>query len=325
MLEIRHLRSLVALADCGTLSRAAERVHLTQSALSHQLRWLEQHYDTAMVVRSGRILKLTAAGERLVQLGRDVVAHIQAAERDVAAVSHRPSATLRIALECHTCFDWLLPVMHVFRRDWPTVQLDLVSGFHSNPLELLEDGEADLIVGAVQRAHKGVAWYPLFRYEILAVLPPDHRLRARRFLRPGDFADEPLITYPVPDDRIDVIRQVLRPARVTPRRRTTELTLAILQLVASHQGIAALPNWGIADYVARQQVLGRRIRKNGLWSDLYAATTKSLAGEPYLEDFIATARRECFATLSGIVSIPEPARNTPLRKGLAARAQRPRR
>jgi LysR family transcriptional regulator for metE and metH len=220
-------------------------------------------------------------------------------------LSHKPSATLRIALECHTCFDWLLPVMHVFRRDWPTVQLDLVSGFHSNPLELLDDGEADLIVGAVQRARRGVAWYPLFRFEILAVLPTDHRLRTRQSLVARDFADETLITYPVPDDRLDVIRQVLRPAGVAPKRRTTELTLAILQLVASHQGIAALPNWGIADYIRREQVLGRRIGKNGLWSDLYAATTKSLAGERYLEDFIATARRECFATLSGIVPIPK--------------------
>src|SRR4051794_35683945 len=114
MLEIRHVRSLIALADCGTLSRAAERVHLTQSALSHQLRWLEDHYQTPMVTRSGRVLRLTAAGERLVQLGRDLVAHIQAAERDVAVLSQRPSAKLRIALECHTCFDWLLPVMHVF-------------------------------------------------------------------------------------------------------------------------------------------------------------------------------------------------------------------
>ena len=303
MLEIRHLRSLIALADCGTLSRAAERVHLTQSALSHQLRWLEEHYRTPIVARRGRSLTLTRAGERLVALGRDLVTEIQAAERDIAALAEQPAATLRIALECHTCFEWLLPVMHVFRRDWPTVQLDLVSGFHSNPIELLEDGDADLIVGSDQKARRGVTWYPLFRFEVLAVLPTDHRLRSKRYLAASDFADETLITYPVPDDRLDVIRHVLRPARVTPRRRTTELTLAILQLVASHQGIAALPNWGIANYVNREQVLGRRIGRAGLWSDLYAATSRTLAGQAYIEDFIATARRECFATLEGIVPI----------------------
>jgi LysR family transcriptional regulator for metE and metH len=303
MLEIRHLRSLIALADCGTLSRAAERVHLTQSALSHQLRSLEEHYKTPIVTRTGRSLALTPAGERLVALGRDLVVEIQAAEREIAGLSGKPAATLRIALECHTCFEWLLPVMHVFRKDWPSVQLDLVSGFHPNPIELLEDGEADLIVGSVQRPRRGITWYPLFRFEVLAVLPTDHRLRAKPYLVASDFADQTLITYPVPDDRIDLIRYVLRPARVTPRRRTTELTLAILQLVASHQGLAALPNWGIADYVKREQVLGRRIGKHGLWSDLHAAISPALRGEPFVEAFIATARRECFATLNGIVPI----------------------
>lgn len=303
MLEIRHLRSLIALADAGTLSRAADRVHLTQSALSHQLRVLEQHYGTRIVERDGRGLKLTRPGERLVALARSVVGDIQAAEREVAKLTHRPSGTMRIALECHTCFDWLLPIMHVFRKDWPEIELDLVSGFHPNPLELLDDGDADLIIGSQQKARRGIAWHALFRFEVLAVLPTDHPLRAKRYLAAKDFANETLITYPVPDERIDLIRRVLKPARVQPRRRTTELTLAILQLVASHQGITALPNWGVAHYVNREQVLGRRVGKQGLWSNLYGATTTAIARQPYLLDFLETARRECFAHLEGIVPV----------------------
>lgn len=302
MLEIRHLRSLIALADAGTLSRAAERVHLTQSALSHQLRWLEDHYGTPIVERDGRLLRLTQAGERLVELARGVMEQIQAAERDVVKLAHKPSGKLRIALECHTCFDWLLPIMHVFRKDWPEVELDLVSGFHPNPLELLADGDADLIIGSQQK-RRGIVWHPLFRFEVLAVLPTDHPFRTKRYLVAQDFANETLITYPVPDERIDLIRRVLKPARVRPHRRTTELTLAILQLVASHQGIAALPNWGVANYVNREQVMARRIGRSGLWSDLYGATTPEMARQPYLQDFLETARRECFATLEGIVPV----------------------
>lgn len=303
MLEIRHLRSLIALADAGTLSRAAERLHLTQSAMSHQLRALEDLYGTAIVERNGRLVKLTAAGERLVALARGVVEQIQAAERDVIKLAHKPSGKLRIALECHTCFDWLLPIMHVFRKDWPEVELDLVSGFHPNPMELLADGEADLIIGSQQKPRRGMTWHPLFRFEVLAVLPTDHPFRSKRYLLPQDFAGETLITYPVPDERIDLIRRVLKPARVRPHRRTTELTLAILQLVASHQGLAALPNWGVANYVNREQVLARRIGRRGLWSDLYGATTGATARQPYLRDFIETTRRECFANLRGIVPV----------------------
>jgi len=303
MLEIRHFKSLIAIADCGTLSRAASRIHLTQSALSHQLRALETHYRVRLIERGARSVTLTRAGERMVAAARTVVEEIQAAERDVARLAHQPSGSMRIALECHTCFDWLLPIMHVFRKQWPEVQLDLVSGFHPSPLELLADGEADVVIGSPQKRRRGVAWHPLFRFEVLAVLPTDHRLRAKRYLAAEDFATETLITYPVPDDRIDLIRQVLKPAAVKPRRRTTELTLAILQLVASHQGVAALPNWGVASYVNREQVLGRRIGKTGLWSDLYAATTTAMSKQPYLQDFLETARRECFASLDGIVPL----------------------
>jgi LysR family transcriptional regulator for metE and metH len=303
MLEIRHLKSLVAIAECGSLSRAAARVHLTQSAISHQLRALEGHYGVRLLERGTRAVTLTRAGERMVAAARAVIDQIERAERDVTRLAQKPSGTMRIALECHTCFDWLLPVMHVFRKDWPEVQLDLVSGFHPSPLELLADGVADVIIGSPQKRRRGVAWHPLFRFEVLAILPTDHRLRSRRYLAAQDFADETLITYPVPDDRIDLIRHVLKPAGIKPRRRTTELTLAILQLVASHQGVAALPNWGVASYVNREQVLGLRIGRTGLWSDLYAATTTAMAKQPYLRDFLETARRECFANLEGILPL----------------------
>src|SRR5258706_2779480 len=119
MLEVRHLRTLIALAEAGTVSRAAERVHLTQSALSHQLKALESHYGVAMVKRHGQSVQLTEPGRRLVTLGRTVVNEVQTAERDLAKLARTPAGTLRIALECHTCFDWLMPIMDAFRKRWP--------------------------------------------------------------------------------------------------------------------------------------------------------------------------------------------------------------
>ena len=303
MIELRHLRSLVAIAEAGTVSRAAERVFLTQSALSHQLKALESHYGAPMVRRHGQSVKLTEAGSRLVALARTVAGEIQAAERDLARLARRPAGALRIALECHTCFDWLMPIMDEFRKHWPEVETDLVSGFHPNPLGLLAADKADLVIGSEHSPRRGVVHHPLFRFEILAVLPTDHRLRARRYLTPADFADEVLITYPVPENRIDLIRRVLKPAGVRPKRRTAELTIAILQLVASRRGVAALPNWGIKNYVDYEYVTARRIGRHGLWSDLYAATTAATARQPYVRDFLETARRACFEKLDGVVPV----------------------
>jgi LysR family transcriptional regulator for metE and metH len=303
VIEIRHLRSLIALADAGTVSAAAERVFLSQSAVSHQISALEAHYRTPIVRRQGQSVMLTPAGERLVTLARAVIEDVLAAERDLSKLTVKPSGALRIALECHTCFDWLMPIMDAFRQDWPEVELDLVSGFHSHPLSLLAQDKADLIIGSEHKTRRDVVFHPLFRFELLAVLPIDHRLRAKRYLNPADFADDTLITYPVPEGRIDVIRRVLKPANVRPKRRVTELTIAILQLVASHRGIAALPNWGIRKHADLEYVIARRIGKNGLWSNLYGATSASMARQPFMRDFLETTRRTCFAKLEGVVPV----------------------
>jgi LysR family transcriptional regulator for metE and metH len=306
MLELRHLRSLIALAETGTVSRAAERVHLTQSALSHQLKALEERYGSPVVKRHGQSVKLTESGQRLVALARSVMGEVQSAERDLARLARSPARALRIALECHTCFDWLMPIMDVFRKEWPEVELDLVSGFHPNPIALLADGKTDLVIGSENKPRRGVVFHPLFRFEVLAVLPTDHPLREKRYLSAGDFAGETLITYPVPEERIDLIRRVLTPAGVHPQRRTTELTVAILQLVASRRGVAALPNWGIKNYVDYKYVIARSIGRNGLWSNLHGATTAEMARQPFIRDFLETARRECFSRLDGVVPVQLP-------------------
>ena len=304
MIELRHLRTLAALAETGSVSRAAARVHLTQSAVSHQLKALERHFGTPMLRRQGVALELTDAARRLVGLSHTVLEDVRAAERDIAQLAEPQSGSLRIALECHTCFDWLMPVMDAYRPSWPTVELDLVSGFHPDPLGLLESDEADLVICSERRKKRAVTYFPLFRFEILAVLPVGHALARRKVLEAKDFAGETLITYPVPEERIDLIRQVLRPARVRPERRTAELTIGILQLVASRRGIAALPSWGLASYLEHDYVVARRIGAGGLWSDLYAATSPALARRAYVRDFVATAQARCFATLKGLVPLP---------------------
>lgn len=300
MLELRHLRSLVAIAETGKLAQAAAHVHLTQSALSHQVRALEQHYGVTLFERTSAGLRYTSAGERLLKLARQTLAAVDEAQRDLARLKGDAGGELRIALECHTCFDWLMPVLDEFRGRWPEVEVDLVAGFHADPVGLIRDGKADLVVGSQKPKGRDLAVMPLFRFEILAVLPIGHRLRGRRRIEAADFEGETLITYPVPEDRIDVISQVLKPAGVRFKRRTAELTVAILQLVASRRGVAALPNWGVKNYVELDYVVARRIGAGGLWSDLYAITPRSLAARRYTADFVSIIRARCAAGLKGI-------------------------
>ncbi len=300
MLEIRHLRSLLAIADYQNLSAAAERVHLTQSALSHQIRAIESHFGVALFDRTPQGLKPTSACARLLTLARGVLPQIGDAERDLFRMKSATGGELRIALECHTCFDWLMPVMDEFRRRWPEVEVDLVAGFHPDPLSLMTSGKADLVVGSKPAKLRGVTVWPLFRFEILAVLANEHRLARRKFVGAADLAGETLITYPVPEQRIDVIREVLSPANIHLKRRTAELTIAILQLVASRRGIAALPNWGLRNYLENDYVVGKRIGKEGLWSELHAIMPKAKAQQSFVAEFIEIVREQCAAQLDGI-------------------------
>jgi LysR family transcriptional regulator for metE and metH len=300
MLEIRHLRSLAAIAETGKLAHAAERVFLTQSALSHQIRALEEHYDIVLFQRTAHGLRFTPAGQRLLDLATEVLAALQKAERDLIRLKSDQSGELRIVLECHTCFDWLTPVMDGFRRAWPEVEIDLVAGFHSDPWRLLHEAKADFVIGGLPEKMHGLQHAPLFKFEIMAVLPPDHVLQAKPYLLATDFANETLLTYPVPEERIDVIRHVLKPASIPFERRTAELTIAIMQLVASRRGLAALPSWGIQSYLEHQYVIAKPITKKGLWSELYATGTADIMARPYAQDLVRIIRDTCAEKLSGI-------------------------
>ncbi len=301
MIELRHLRSLAAIEQTGKLSEAAARVHLTQSALSHQVRALEDRYGS-LFERTAKGVTFTSAGLRLLELAKSTLDNVALAERDIERMRDAGSGELRIALECHTCFDWLMPVMDRFRKLWPEVELDLVAGFHSDPMELLADGRADVVIGSRPPRRKGIAVVPLFRFEILAVLPVDHALRSRQYLEARDFAGETLITYPVPENRIDLIREVLKPARIRFKRRTAELTVAILQLVASRRGMAALPSWGLGNYLEHDYVVGKRIGRNGLHSDLYATGAASLMGRHYASEFVEVIR-QCARDLPNVTML----------------------
>lgn len=301
ILEVRHLRTLVALRDSGSLVRAAQLLNLTQSALSHQIKLLEDRYGQPLFERKSVPPQFTAVGERLLALAEAMLPQVEGAERDIARLVLGQGGQMRIAVECHTCFDWLMPAMDAFRTRWPEVELDIVSGFHADPVGLLHQGRADVaIVSEVDADEAGVDYHALFGFEIRALLANTHPLVAKPHLVAQDFADQTIITYPVPDEMLDLIRQVLEPAGVRPPRRTTELTVAMLQLVASGRGVAALPLWAVQSYLDRGYVTARPIGDKGLRGELHAACLPSLSAKPYLQDFVQVTRETSFVTLKGV-------------------------
>jgi LysR family transcriptional regulator for metE and metH len=303
MIDLRHLKTLAALRDAGSLVEAAERVHLTQSALSHQIKDLEERLDCSLFIRKTKPITFTAAGQRLLTLADDILPMIKTAERDIARLAGGEAGRLNICIECHSCFDWLMPTIDHFRHNWPEVEMDLSTGFSFQPLPALARGDIDLVITSDPEPRNGIIYEPLFSYESLLGLSRQHRLVARKFIQPEDLTDETLITYPVDTNRLDLFSRFLDPAEVEPAEiRTAELTVMMVQLVASGRGVAALPNWAMHEYLERDFIQARPLGEKGLWCTLYAAIREDQQNSDFMTDFLTTARDVSFKTLKGIRS-----------------------
>lgn len=300
LLEIRHLRTLLAIEETGSLSRAAEVLCITQSAVSHQVKALEDYYGEALLFKQAGQTRFSLTGQRLLELGRGVLTQFDQAELDIQQLKDGAGGPLRVAVECHTCFDWLMPSMDVYRQRWPEVELDIVSGFHSDPVALLHSGQAELAIVSDTCEEEGIVSRALFQFEMVGVVPVDSQLASKKYLLPDDFEGQTLLSYPVPDDMLDVIKHFLAPAGVKAKRRNSELTVALLQLVASGRGISALPAWAVKPYVERNYVAQVRLGKKGLTSRLYAALPQSLDHKPYTMDFIEVMKDTSAKHLQGI-------------------------
>ncbi|MCY3811072.1 MAG: LysR family transcriptional regulator [Gammaproteobacteria bacterium] len=304
--ELRHLRTLAALRDTGSLVEAAERVALTQSALSHQMKDLEDRVGCPLFIRKTKPVRFTSAGRLLVELADEVLPRLRAASAALVRLAGGDRGRLSMAIECHSCFEWLLPAIDAYREDWPDVELDIASGFSFEALPALIRGDLDLVVTADPMAGTELAYLPLFSYEARLALAKTHPLASRDWIAPADLESETLITYPVSRSRLDVFTRFLDPHGIEPERtRTAELTPVMVQLVASGRGVCCLPNWALYEYTTRGAVASCSLGEEGIWPNLYAAVRTEQRDTPYIAAFVTLAKQMCFKTLVGIVPADE--------------------
>ena len=291
-LEFRHLRTVRAIHQAGGLARAAEMLNMTQSALSHQVKGLEDQAGVELFVRRSKPLRLSAAGFRMLRLAERILPEIEALEEDFRGLRSGKTGRLHIAIECHACFEWLFPVLEKFRHAWPDVDVDIRAGLAFEALPALLREEVDLVISSDPVKLPGVVFNPLFDYEPLFVAAAANPLTQKAEIEAEDFRDQTLITYPVARDRLDVFTELLTPAKVEPRsQRQVELTAVILMLVGSNRGVAVLPDWVLravnsnADYVTLP-LAGRPVKR------LYAATREEDATRPFMAHVLRLGRSE---------------------------------
>ena len=291
-IEFRHLRTIRAIHAEGGLARAAEVLNITQSALSHQVKGLEEQVGVELFVRRSKPLKLSAAGHRLLKMAERVLPEVDALEAEFDGLRTGKTGRMHIAIECHACFEWLFPVLEQFRKAWPDVDVDIRPGLAFDALPALQREEVDLVVSSDPEEIDGVDFTGLFDYEPVFVASSQHQLAEREFIEAEDFRGEMLITYPVERARLDVFSQLLMPAKVEPRAvRQVELTAVILLLVASNRGVAVLPDWVVREVRYHSDYVTRPLTKNGMTRRLYAATRADDTTKPFVAHLLGLARR----------------------------------
>ncbi len=292
-IEFRHLRTIRAIHECGGLARAADRLHITQSALSHQIKGLEEQAGVELFVRRSKPMKLSPAGQRLLRLAEQVLPQLEATLAEFSGLRDGNTGRMHIAIECHACFEWLFPVLEGFRKVWPEVDVDIRPGLAFDALPALQKEEVDLVVSSDPADIPGIEFVELFDYAPVFVASAQHPLAAKRFVDAADFSDQTLITYPVDHARLDVFSQLLTPAGVEPAAiRQVELTAVILLLVASNRGISVLPDWVVREVKYSSDYVTRPLTKAGITRRMYAAVRTDDRDKPFMRELIDLARIE---------------------------------
>ena len=292
MLERIHLAVLQEVEKQGSLTAAADKLCVTQSALSHSMKKLEQQLGTAIWLREGRSLRLTQAGQYLLAVAGRVLPQLDLAEERLRQFAQGERGSLRIGMECHPCYQWLLKVVSPYLAAWPDVDVDVKQKFQFGGIGALLGYEIDVLVTPDPLHKPGLRFEPVFDYEQVLVVARGHALAQAPYAKPGQLAQEVLITYPVATDRLDIYTQFLLPAGITPRRhKTIETTDIMLQMVASGRGVAALPRWLVQEYATRMDVVPVRLGPKGIAKQIHLGMREADLAIEYVQDFISQARK----------------------------------
>lgn len=286
-----HLEIIRAIDRLGSVTAAAESLYVTQPALSHSIRKLEDSLGLKIWNREGRSLRLTQGGEHLLAVANRLLPQFERAEQQLQQFAQGERGTLRIGMECHPCYQWLLKIAAPFLDAWPDIDLDVIQKFQFGGIDALYGHDIDILVTPDPLKKQGLLFEPVFDYEQVLVVGKDHPLVKVKHVDPEQLADEILITYPVSVDRLDIYSRFLTPAGVIPKRhKLIETTDIILQMVACGRGVAALPRWLVKEQQARFEIFPVRLGKAGIDKQIFLGLRKKETEIDYMSAFVEIAR-----------------------------------
>jgi LysR family transcriptional regulator for metE and metH len=278
--------------EVGSMTAAAEKLNLTQSALSHTMKKFEEQVGTPIWQRSGRRLVPTQTGQYLLAVANRLLPQLQHADLVVQHFAKGEKGRLRIGMECHPCYQWLLSIVEPYLADWPAVDVDVKQRFQFGGMAALFSQDIDVLVTPDPLEKPGVTFIPVFAYEQVLVVSEQHPLAKEPFISPQQLCSETLLTYPVEKNRLDVYSQFLTPAYCQPaRHKSIEDTDIMIQLVAANRGVCALPRWLVDDYQSRFAIRPVSLGVKGIRKHIHLGFRDGEDALDYVSAFFDLAQR----------------------------------
>lgn len=283
-LEIKHLRSICTIAETGNMTKAAERLFVSQSALSQQLKDIEGKLGVDLFFRTRKSMILTPIGKKLLESAKQVIMTLEDAELEIAKIVSGDRGELKVGIQCIFCFKWLPGVIKVFQKKFPNIELEI--GSSSNLAQELESKKYDCIITAGSVQDDNYAYAPLFADQMVCIMSEDHPLSGQSCIQVEDFCRFSLISHREKGAN-RFYQLVLKPRGLEPKRfMTVGQPHAIVEMVASGFGLSVFPRWALNSSLETNGITARPITKDGLPATWWAASLKNTQPPVFQQEFV---------------------------------------
>lgn len=291
LLEVRHLRLVRALADEGGPTRAAARLHITQSAVSHQLAELEGRLGVALFARVRRRLTPTAAGERLIGEARTLLGELARVERELHRAGEPRRVALRVVVETFTAYGWLPRVAAALARELPHVDVRVAIEATREPVAALIRGALDVALVSSPVHDRSLVATPLFDDEWAVVLAPGHPLARRAWISAKELGGQALFAQDAPRSDVERLRDLVSAERARmPRVSLVPLTELMVAFVRAGAGVGLMSRWAARPYAERGEIVCVRLTREGLAERWVAVTRRDAKAPAYVQRFVELTR-----------------------------------
>jgi len=294
-MELKYFRLIKTIAEEGSLANSSEQLFLTQSALSHQLRDLEERLGFKVFHRSRNKWVLTEEGIELYNLSKKLFSSIDESFNTIKHIKEGSKGSIKLSAECQSFFHTIPSFIQKMGILYPEIVIDLMLGSSHQTISQVLSNEIDIAIVTAKPTSDELTSIKVFEDEIFAIMHKEHSLNNNQYLDASHFSEITLLINSFPLEGVSVYEHFLKPNKIHPKKITaipfTEITLSMIE---ANMGIMCAPKWQLKSFKLSENIVFKRISKNGLKRDHYLVVKTVRRNKKYIHDFMSSFKEDFF-------------------------------